>query len=108
MVRRLKWKELIACITVVVWGSVFEALLQGRGEMHLGGEQLNQPKTLTEAASRSGLLIVSLFEEMQSTNSRVVPYRESYRDRTAWTESPAEYLQRAAEDDEKRRAQPDQ
>ena len=62
---------------------------------------LNKPTTLTEAANRSGLLIVSLLEGTQSTNSRVVPYRESYRDRTAWTEAPAEYLQRAAEDNEK-------
>ena len=68
----------------------------------------NKPTTLTEAANSSGLLIVSLLEGTQSTNSRIVPYRESYRDRTAWTESPAEYLQRAAEDDEKRRVQPDQ
>ena len=63
---------------------------------------LNKPTTLTEAANRSGLLIVSLLEGTQSTNSRVVPYRESYRDRTAWTEAPTEYLQRAAEDNEKR------
>ena len=70
---------------------------------------LNKPTTLTEAANRSGLLIVSLLEgTTQSTNSRIVPYRESYRDRTAWTESPAEYLQRASEDEEKRRVQPDQ
>ena len=68
----------------------------------------NKPTTLTEAANRSGLLIVSLLQGTQSTNSRVVPYRESYRDRTAWTESPAAYLQRAAEDAEKRRVQPDQ
>ena len=67
---------------------------------------LNKPTTLTEAASRSRLLIVSLLEGTQSTNSRVVPYRESYRDRTAWTESPTEYLQRAAEDDEKHIVQP--
>ena len=69
---------------------------------------LNKPTTLTEAANRMGLLVVSMLEGTQSTNSRIVPYRESYRDRTAWTESPAEHLQRAAEDDEKRRVQSDQ
>ena len=60
--------------------------------------------TLTEAASRGQLLSISEFEEVKSNNSRVVPYRDSYRDRTALMETPIEYLQRAAEDDEKRRA----
>ena len=68
----------------------------------------NKPMTLTEATNRSGLQIVSLLEGTQSTNSRVVPYRESYRDRTAWAESPTAYLQRAVQDNEKHRVQPDQ
>ena len=66
------------------------------------------PTTFTEAAYRSGMGIVStLIDGTYFSNSRLIPYRELYRDRTALIESPADHLQRAAED-EARRSNPTQ
>lgn len=67
-----------------------------------------KPTTLTEAADQGRMLVVFQSEGVGSNTSRVVPYRDSYRDRTALMETPIEYLQRAAEDDEKRRVKWDQ
>ena len=60
--------------------------------------------TLTEADSRGKTFLNCQFKELGASSSRVAPYREVYRERNALMETPIEYLQRAAEDDAKRRS----
>lgn len=61
--------------------------------------------TLTEADSRGKTFLDYQFKELGASSSRVAPYREVYRERNALMETPIEYLQRAAEDDAKRRSE---
>ena len=58
------------------------------------------PKTLTEAQERSGFSVVIIGSYHTQSNSRFVPYAEVYRDRTSLMESPAQHLQKAAQEDE--------
>jgi hypothetical protein len=59
--------------------------------------------TLTDAHARSRLILVSRATNLTySSNSRNIPYVEMYRERTAVIETPAENLQKAADDDAKR------
>ena len=61
------------------------------------------PKTLTEAQQRSGFSVVILGSYDTQSNSRCIPYAEIYRGRSSLMETPAEHLQKAAEDDERRK-----
>ena len=60
------------------------------------------PKTLTEAQERSGFSVVIIGSYHTQSNSRFVPYAEVYRGRSSLIETPAQHLQRAAEEDEQR------
>jgi hypothetical protein len=65
--------------------------------------------TLTDAARKSGLLVVTQGQNSASwSNSREVPYAELYRSRTGNMETPAENLQRAAEEEARRERHIDQ
>ncbi len=58
------------------------------------------PKTLTEAQERSGFSVVIKGSYRTQSNSRFVPYAEVYRGRTSLMETPAQHLQKAAQEDE--------
>jgi hypothetical protein len=58
------------------------------------------PKTFTEAQERSGFSAVIIGSYRTQSNSRFVPYAEVYRGRTSLIETPAEHLQKAAQEDE--------
>ena len=60
------------------------------------------PKTFTEAQERSGFSVVTMGGYRTQSNSRFVPYAEVYRGRTSLMETPAEHLQKAAQEDERR------
>lgn len=60
------------------------------------------PKTLTEAQERSGFSVVIIGSYRTQSNSRFVPYAEVYRGRSSLMETPAQHLQKAAEEDEQR------
>jgi hypothetical protein len=60
----------------------------------------NIPKTFTEAQQRSGFSVVIIGSDRTQSNSRFVPYAEVYRGRTSLIETPAEHLQKAAQEDE--------
>ena len=60
--------------------------------------------TLTDARTASRILGLV---PADSTTCRNVPYGEIYRRTTVLIESPVDYLQRAAEDDELRRSERD-
>jgi len=60
------------------------------------------PKTFTEAQERSGFSVVIIGSYRNQSNSRFVPYAEVYRGRTSLIETPAEHLQKAAQEDEQR------
>ena len=60
------------------------------------------PKTFTEAQERSGFSVVIIGSYDTQSNSRFVPYAEVYRGRTSLMETPAEHLQKAAQEDEQR------
>ena len=61
------------------------------------------PKTLTEAQERSGFSVIIMGSYRTQSNSRFVPYAEVYRGRSSLMETPAQYLQKAAEEDEQRK-----
>jgi hypothetical protein len=65
---------------------------------------MSQGNTITEAQSRSGLVVISAGRN--ASNARTVPYVERYRQATALMISPAEYRQEAAEHEGKRRTAP--
>lgn len=56
--------------------------------------------TLTEAARESGVVVVQL--SRQYSNARHVPYDVRYRSFNGVLETPAEHLQRVAEQDKER------
>jgi len=60
------------------------------------------PKTFTEAQEHSGFSIAIIGSYRTQSNSRFVPYAEVYRGRTSLIETPAEHLQKAAQEDERR------
>jgi len=60
------------------------------------------PENLTEAQARRGYCVVVVGSYSTQSNSRVIPYAEIYRGRTSMMETPAEHLQRAAEEENRR------
>lgn len=62
---------------------------------------MNLPPTLTDAARQPGLFILSPADPT-CCSAREVPYSEIYRDANSVIESPAEHIQRAATDHERR------
>ena len=62
------------------------------------------PSTLTEAANLNRSLNSFLPQHERLATSRVVPYRETYKNSTARIESPIEHLQRSVMDEEKHRS----
>jgi hypothetical protein len=66
----------------------------------MGKQKANRPATLTEAARQSGVVIVRLSRE--NSNARHVPYDARYRSFNGVLETPAEHLQRVAQQDKER------
>lgn len=67
--------------------------------------KLTKQMTLTEATLKSGVIVMSRGHNAATaflSTARSIPYSELYRQRTATMETPAENLQRAAEDEAKR------
>jgi len=62
------------------------------------------PNTLTEAEILAGVYFSLSGADKTESNSRSVPYSELYRGCTSVIETPAEYIQKAAEDEERRKA----
>lgn len=60
------------------------------------------PKTLTEAQERSGFSLVILGGYRTQSNARFVPYAEIYRGGSSLMETPAQRLQKAAEDEQRK------
>lgn len=60
------------------------------------------PKTFTAAQELSGFSVEIMSSHSSQSNSRFVPYAEIYRGRTSLMETPAEHLQKAAQEDEQR------
>lgn len=62
-----------------------------------------EPMTLTDATRRNGLLVMTHgVNSAHLSSSRSIPYSEIYSLQTGMMETPAERLQRAAEDEAKR------
>ena len=59
--------------------------------------------TITQAQMRSGYSMVIFIGHATQSSSRTIPYAELYRGRSSVMETPAEYLQRAAEDEKLRK-----
>lgn len=62
----------------------------------------NIPKTITEAQTKSGYSFVLFNTNITQSTFRTIPYSEIYRSRNSVMETPAEYLQKAAEDEKLR------
>ena len=61
--------------------------------------------SVTEASTLNNLLLGELgLSSIYPNSSRSIPYAEVYNLRTGIMETPAEHIQRAAEDEAKRRA----
>jgi hypothetical protein len=60
------------------------------------------PITLTSAQNKASIRVNLVIGSDACCNSRIMPYSELYRQRTGVIETPIEHLQKAA-DDEKRR-----
>ena len=72
-------------------------------------EPLVLPKTLTEAISLGGIVVLSAGGNATSADtSRTVPYAEYYVQQTGLVETPVERILRAAEDERHRRAETDE
>jgi len=68
-------------------------------------EEIRIPMTITEAQVKSGYSIFIVAEEYTQSTSRIIPYADLYRSRTSIMETPAEYIQKASEDEEARKAE---
>jgi len=60
------------------------------------------PATLTQAQEKSGYHFIILEPSITQSSYRIIPYSELYSGRNSIMETPAEYLQRAAEDEKLR------
>ncbi len=61
------------------------------------------PATLTEAQLQSGVVFVLSSRESSYSSARVIPYAERYRAFNGVLETPIQHIQKAAEDETKRR-----
>lgn len=69
-------------------------------------EHLLLPKTITEAISLGGIVVLSAgANDTSADTSRTIPYSEYYVQQTGLLETPVERIQRAAEDEDRRRAE---
>ena len=63
------------------------------------------PATLTAAAAQACVFVMMTgVTSSLASNARAVPYAERYRQASGLMETPAEYIQKAAEDEAKRAA----
>lgn len=60
------------------------------------------PETLTDAEARSRYCVHVVGSYHTQSTSRSIPYAEVYRGRTSMMETPAQQLQKAAEEDKQR------
>jgi hypothetical protein len=61
------------------------------------------PTTLTEAQIQSGVVYVLSSHESSYSSARVITYAERYRAFNGILETPIQHIQKAAEDESKRR-----
>ena len=66
----------------------------------MGKQNNDRPATLTEAARKSGVMVVHLSRDASTVQN--VPYDVCYRSFNSVLQSPAEYLQRIVEKDKER------
>lgn len=66
-------------------------------------EAIRIPMTVTEAQVKSGYSIFMIAAEYTQSTSRSIPYADLYRSRNSIMETPAEYIQKASEDEEARK-----
>lgn len=64
---------------------------------------MDEPRSLTEANSMNGVVVVFGGSNGTRSSARTVPYAERYAGYNGVYETPVDYLQRAAEDEERRR-----
>lgn len=69
------------------------------------GSLSSMPKTLTEAQARAGYSVFVVGSYRTQSNSRFIPYSEIYQGRSGMMETPAQYLQKAAEEEKQRDGQ---
>ena len=60
--------------------------------------------TLTKAQNMANIQYYVVASDNASSNSRIIPYVEIYRGSTGVMETPIEHMQRAAEDEAKRKS----
>jgi|GEM_PF-2047090 len=60
------------------------------------------PETLTEAQMRAGYSVSVIGSYRTQSTSRFIPYAEIYRGRSSIMETPAQQLQKAAEEERRR------
>jgi len=65
----------------------------------------NIPLTITEAQKRVQILTVSATLDYTLSSSRTIPYADLYHSRNSLMETPAQQIQRAAEDEKARALQ---
>lgn len=61
-------------------------------------------ETITEAHLRGSVVYLIASSDVTESSIRAIPYTDVYRGRTSVMETPAEYLQKASEDEDRRRA----
>ncbi|MBU1743466.1 MAG: hypothetical protein KJ649_01005 [Proteobacteria bacterium] len=69
------------------------------------GTLSSMPKTLTEAQARAGYTVFVVGSYRNQSNSRFIPYSEIYQGRSSMIETPAQYLQKAVEEEKQRDGQ---
>ena len=60
------------------------------------------PWDLTEAQAAQGYTVILRGAYPTESNSRIIPYVEIYQGRSSLMETPAQYLQRAADEEQMR------
>jgi len=68
----------------------------------MAGGKYTIPKSLTQAQERGGYSIVVMGSYQTQSNSRVVPYAETYRGRSGMMDTPVQHFQKVLEEEKQR------
>jgi hypothetical protein len=68
----------------------------------MGGSKYTIPESLTQAQERGGYSVVVMGSYQTQSNSRVVPYAETYRGRSGMMDTPVQHLQKVVEEESHR------
>jgi len=62
-------------------------------------KNIGVPTTITESRSQTNIVVVAATLDYTQSSSRTTPYVEIYSGRNSIMETPADFIQKAAEDD---------